>query len=713
MERLDMSGAGFSLAIDVGGTFTDVVLLERDSGALVFAKVLSTPDDPSRGSLIGSGEILARNGTHPEAVGEVVHATTVATNAVLERKGARTGLLTTKGFRDTLEIGRESRYDIYDLDLRLPEPLVPRERRLEVDERVSAEGEVLTNLDEAAATRAIKELVERHDVEALAICLINSIVFPDFERRLADIARRLYPNLAVSISHDVGGEIREYERTSTTVVDAYVKPMVRHYVGRMSEGLRDQGLTPRMAMMLSHGGIGSAVEVANSFPVRMIESGPAAGAMAAAYFARSALEVPNAIAFDMGGTTAKISVIQEGEPAITNAFEVGHVRRFKRGSGLPLQITAIELLEIGAGGGSIAHVNSLGLLNVGPRSAGAAPGPACYGLGGADPTVTDADLLLGYLDPAHFLGGDMTLDPELAREAAARKIATPLEMSVEDVAWGIHDVVNENMAAATRAHAAEKGIDLRDHAMIAFGGAGPVHAYAIARKLGLRRVLCPVGAGVASAIGCLTAPPAIDLVSAHEDILDGLDWTKVRAAYDEMRGRAAATLKDIIGDGADLSLRGSMDMRCQGQGYAITVSMPDGASLDETLVGPLSERFGQLYAEIHGHRPPDVPLEITNLRARLSREGAPISLVPALPPDQSVKRAAVKGRRPLYFPSCGGFVDGDIYDRYALSPGDGSQGPAVIEERETSVVIGPDARFVMDGMMNLIIDINGPGEARR
>lgn len=711
MERLDKAGAEFSLAIDVGGTFTDVVLLKRDSGALVFAKVLSTPDDPSRGSLIGSNEILVRNGIHPEVVGEVVHATTVATNAVLERKGARTGLLTTKGFRDTLEIGRESRYDIYDLDLRLPEPLVPGERRLEVDERVSAEGEVLTNLDEAAATRAIEELVERHDVQALAICLINSIVFPDFERRLADIAARLYPDLAISISHNVGGEIREYERTSTTVVDAYVKPMVRHYVGRMSEGLRAQGLTPCMAMMLSHGGIGSAVEVANSFPVRMIESGPAAGAMAAAYFARSALEVRNAIAFDMGGTTAKISVIQDGEPAITNAFEVGHVRRFKRGSGLPLQITAIELLEIGAGGGSIAHVNSLGLLNVGPRSAGAAPGPACYGLGGADPTVTDADLLLGYLDPAHFLGGDMPLDPELAREAVARKIATPLDMSVEEVAWGIHDVVNENMAAATRAHAAERGIDLRDHAMIAFGGAGPVHAYAIARKLGLRRALCPVGAGVASAIGCLTAPPAIDLVSAHEDTLDGLDWAKVRAAYDEMRGRAEATLKDIIGDGADLSLRGSMDMRCQGQGYAITVQMPVGVSLDQTLAGLLSERFEQLYTEIHGHRPPSVPLEITNLRARLSREGSPISLVPVLPPDRSAKRAAVKGRRPLYFPFVGGFVDGDIYDRYALAPGDGGQGPAVIEERETSVVLGPDARFKMDEMMNLIIDIDGPGEA--
>jgi N-methylhydantoinase A len=704
-----MAGQRFSLAIDVGGTFTDVVLLERDGGALVFAKVLSTPDDPSRGSLMGASEILERTRTRPEDVSEVVHATTVATNAVLERKGAKTGLLTTKGFRDTLEIGRESRYDIYDLDLRLPEPLVPSERRLEVEERVSAEGGVLVDLDEAEATRTIQELVERQGVEALAICLINSIVFPDFERRLAEIGQRLFPDLAISISHDVSGEIREYERTSTTVVDAYVKPMVRRYVGRMSDGLRDQGLTPRMAMMLSHGGIGSAVEVANSFPVRMIESGPAAGAMAAAYFARTALEAPNAIAFDMGGTTAKMSVIQGGEPAITNAFEVGHVRRFKRGSGFPLQIAAIELLEIGAGGGSIARVNALGLLNVGPRSAGAAPGPACYGLGGREPTVTDADLLLGYLDPNHFLGGDMALDPALAREAIIDKIATPLNMSVEDVAWGIHDVVNENMAAATRAHAAEKGIDLRDHGMIAFGGAGPVHAYAIARKLGLRRILCPVGAGVASAIGCLTAPPGIDLVSAHEDGLADLDWPKVRLAYDEMRGRAEATLKDLIGDADDLRLRGSMDMRCQGQGYSITVPMPGGLPLDETLVEPLSERFGQLYAEVYGHHPPGVPLEVVNLRARLSREGSPISLMSSTAPDRSSGRPTPKGRRALYFRSAGGFVDGDIIDRYGLSPGDAGRGPAVIEERETSVVIGPDAHFRMDEMMNLIIEIDETG----
>ena len=462
----------------------------------------------------------------------MIHATTVATNAVLERKGAKIGLLTTKGFRDTLEIGRESRYDIYDLNLQMPVPLVPKARRLEVAERISADGDVIVPLDEESAADAIAELVEKHGVEAVAICLLNGFAYPQHERRLAKIAQETFPDLVISVSHQVAGEIREYERTSTTTVDAYVKPMVRRYVGRLSDEMAELGLKPQVAMMLSHGGIGPARDVSESFPVRMIESGPAAGAIAAAHFARTTMHTPNAVAFDMGGTTAKISLIRNGEPAVTNAFEVGHVHRFKRGSGLPLQISAIELLEIGAGGGSIAHVNDLGLLNVGPHSASAAPGPACYGLGGEYPTVTDSDLLLGYLDPDHFLGGDMTLDPSLSRAAMSAQIGERLDMPVEQVAWGIHDLVNEKMAAATRAHAAESGIDLRRFNLIAFGGAvGP--RIAIANKLGMRRVLCPPVL-VLHPRSALVAPPAIDLVSAYEGELDRLDWALV-SRYDEMR----------------------------------------------------------------------------------------------------------------------------------------------------------------------------------
>jgi len=534
-----MSQPTFRLAIDVGGTFTDVVLIDDQRGKLWFAKVLSTPDDPSRGSLTGVAEILERTDTPPSAVRDVAHATTVATNAVLEGKGARTGLIATAGFRDVLEMGREARYDIYDLSIRMPPPLAPRRRRMEISERITFDGDILTPLDEAEVETTVRRLVEDEGIQSLAICLLHGYAHPDHELKTAAIAKRLFPNLSISVSSEVSAEIREYERVSTTVVDAYVKPLVQTYVGRLNAGLKALGTPLEASMMLSHGGIGTATDVAENHPVRMIESGPAAGAIAAAHFARRALIQPDAIAFDMGGTTAKISIIRNGEPELTHEFEVGHVHRFKRGSGYPLQISAIELLEIGAGGGSIAYVNDLGLLKVGPQSAGAAPGPVCYGQGGEHPTVTDADLVLGYLDPDHFLGGAMTLDVAAAKDALAKDVAAPLSMSVEQVAWGVHDIVNESMVAATRAHAAEKGVDLRNFAMIAFGGAGPVHAYALARKLGLKRLICPYGAGVASAIGCLAAPPAVDLVTPHFAPLASMDWTAVHDAFSQMRHSGA------------------------------------------------------------------------------------------------------------------------------------------------------------------------------
>ncbi len=693
-----------SLAIDVGGTFTDVTLLDRDTGRLHFAKVLTTPDDPSRGSIKGAGEILNRIDASPASVSEMIHATTVATNAVIERKGAKIGLLTTKGFRDTLEIGREARYDIYDLNLRMPEPLVPRARRLEVDERISADGEVLVPLDEKNAAKAIANLVEKHKIEALAICLLNGFAYPQHERHLVDIAQAIYPDLIISVSHQVAGEIREYERSSTTSVDAYVKPMVNRYVERLSDELARLGLEPQVAMMLSHGGVGPAREVSRSFPVRMIESGPAAGAIAAAHFARTALETPNAVAFDMGGTTAKISVIRDGEPAVTNAFEVAHVHRFKRGSGLPLQISAIELLEIGAGGGSIAHVNELGLLNVGPHSAGAVPGPACYGLGGEHPTITDADLLLGYLDPSHFLGGDMMLDPDLSRKAMMTQIGERLGMSVYQLAWGIHDLVNEKMAAATRAHAAENGIDLRRFSLIAFGGAGPVHAYAIARKLGMPQVLCPLGAGVASAIGCLVAPPSIDLVTAHEGELDHLDWSRISREYELMRDQGKVALGTLTDGDIGLNLQATFEMRCQGQGYSIMVPIGDNPTYGQAMAPLLTKRFNAQYNRIYGHLPPAVPLEVVSLKARIGQPRDAVELRTNGSPNLSPSRPE-KNRRVLRFTGDGETIEGVVYDRYALNAGYSGEGPAVIEERETSIVIGPDARFRIDPELNLIIEL--------
>ncbi|MCC7276436.1 MAG: hydantoinase/oxoprolinase family protein [Alphaproteobacteria bacterium] len=698
-----MATAPYRLAIDVGGTFTDVVVVDDRDASLRFGKVLSTPADPSEGSLAGATDTLARHAIAPGDVGEVIHATTVATNAVLERKGAATGLITTKGFRDALEMGRESRYDIYDLGLRLPEPLVPRQLRTEVDERLDHEGGVVRALDEATVAPAVRRLLDA-GVRAIAISLLHSYVNPAHERRLVELVRAAAPDVEISVSHEVAGEVREYERTSTVVVDAYVKPLVRRYVERLADGLGRAGLPAQPALMLSHGGVGSATEVVKRFPVRMIESGPAAGAIAAAFFARQALPGGDAIAFDMGGTTAKMSLILDGMPSVTHQYEVAHVHRFKHGSGIPLQISAIELLEIGAGGGSIAHLNDLGLLNVGPHSAGAVPGPACYGRGGDRPTVTDADLVLGYLDPGHFLGGEMKLDVAAARGAIDRTLAQPLGMAVDAVAWGIHDVVNESMAAAIRAHAAEKGVDLRRFGLVAFGGAGPLHAEAIARKLGVGRVVCPFGAGVASAIGCLVASPAADLVSSYAALLPAADWPEIGRRFAAMERDAGAMIAALVGEGAATVLHAAFEMRCEGQGYSVIVEAPLGAAVDAGLRPELESRFVAAYARVYGHRPPrGVALELVSLRARVEHPRPPREL--RLWRPATTGAAALKGRRRAYFPSAGGYVEAGVYDRYALPGGEWFQGPAIVEERETSTVVGPGARFHHDEAGHLVIEL--------
>ncbi len=698
-----MATAPYRLAIDVGGTFTDVVVVDDRDATLRFGKVLSTPADPSEGSLFGAIDTLSRHGFAPADVAEIIHATTVATNAVLERKGSVTGLITTKGFRDTLEMRRESRYDIYDLGLRLPAPLVPRALRLEVDERVDHRGQIVIPLDEAGVAPAVERLLAA-GVRAIAISLLHSYANPAHERRLVELVRELAPEVEISVSHDVAGEIREFERTSTVVVDAYVKPLVRRYIERLAEGLGKAGLPARPALMLSHGGVGQATEVANRFPVRMIESGPAAGAIAAAYFARQALPDADAIAFDMGGTTAKMSLVLGGAPTVTHQYEVAHVHRFKHGSGIPLQISAIELLEIGAGGGSIAHLNDLGLLNVGPHSAGAMPGPACYGRGGDRPTVTDADLVLGYLDAGHFLGGEMKLDVQASRAAIERQLAQPLAMPVESVAWGIHDVVNESMAAAIRAHAAEKGVDLRRFGLIAFGGAGPLHAEAIARKLGVRRVVCPFGAGVASAIGCLVASPAVDLVSAYSALLPSADWALIDERFTAMGRDAGTMIAALVGAGAQTLLHAAFEMRCEGQGYSVIVEAPLGSTLDAGLQPELERRFVAAYAQVYGHRPPaGVALELVNLRARVEHPRPLRDLTLWRPASEA--GAAVKGERQMYFQATGGYVTAKVYDRYALPAGEWFDGPAVVEERETTTVVGPGARFRHDAHGHLIIEL--------
>ena len=696
----------FRIAIDVGGTFTDVVIVNDVDGSLRFAKVLSTVQDPSLGSLEGAQQCLQRNGLVASDVSEVIHATTVATNAVLERNGSVTGLITTRGFRDTLEIRRESRYDIYDFNLQLHEPLVPRNLRFEVDERLDHEGNVVVALDESGIQFIVDKLLE-NKVSAIAICLLHSHVNPIHERRLVELLKEMAPGIEISVSHEVSAEVREFERTSTVVVDAYVKPLVRSYIERLASGLGRLGLPDKPALMLSHGGIGSALEIVNRHPVRMIESGPAAGAIAAAYFARQIMSKADAVAFDMGGTTAKISLIQNGMPSVTHEYEVAHVHRFEKGSGIPLQISAIELLEIGAGGGSIAHLNDLGLLNVGPRSAGAMPGPACYGCGGLQPTVTDADLVLGYLDPVHFLGGEMQLNVSASRSALENNLGKKLGLSVEAVAWGIHDIVNESMTAGIRAHAAERGVDLRRFGLIAFGGAGPLHAYAIARKLGIKQVICPFGAGVASAIGCLVATPAADMVTAYAANLKFADWPLITKRFEEMASSARAMIQALIGIGAVTVLRPFIEMRCEGQGYSVIVQVPEekfGAFLEDEL----EQLFYQAYEEMYGHQPPKgVSLEIVNLRARIEHPRKTQDLKrPTSEASNQEQSTAIKGTRQVYFEAASGYLSTHVYDRYLLPFDVWLDGPAIVEENETSIVVGPDARFRQESLGHIVIAID-------
>jgi N-methylhydantoinase A len=524
------------LGVDVGGTFTDFVAFDGDRVAVF--KHLTTPRDPSVGVVNGARRISEDGELALSDLDRIIHGTTLVANSLIERRGSRTAMVTTRGFRDIVEIAREARYDIYDLALDRPEPLVPRPLRFELDERVGADGTVLRALDEGKAQSLIRELISL-GVQSVAVCFLHSYVNPSNERRFADIAARESDELDVTLSSDVAPEWREFERGSTTCANAFVRPLVRRYLRNLDADLSRLDASDRLYVVLSHGGI-TSWEVASRRPIELVESGPAGGVMAAAYFGRRA-GFEDVIAFDMGGTTTKISLIERGEPVRVSELEVARASRFKRGSGLPLKVPAIELIEIGAGGGSIAHGDSLGLLKVGPQSAGADPGAASYGRGGTSPTVTDADLLLGFLNPDYFLGGDMRLDVEAAREAVST-LARQLGLGVDECARGIFDIVNRQMALAMQTHVAERGSDPRRFALLASGGAGPVHAYEVARHLGIKTVVCPPIAGVASALGFLVSPFAIDLSRTYRGEIGKLDWGAVTSLYEEMEADARSLL---------------------------------------------------------------------------------------------------------------------------------------------------------------------------
>ncbi len=686
-----------SLGIDIGGTFTDIVVFDPGQARVAIWKESTTPDDPARGVVTGIRRVLARDGVAASDIGRVVHATTLFTNALIERKGARTGLVTTAGFRDVLEIGRERKYELYDIFIEMPEPLVPRPLRREVPERIGPDGAVEIPLDVPALLREVDELVAA-GITSLAIVFLHAYANPVHERAAAAAIAERHPRLSLSVSSDIAPEIREYPRASTTVANAYVKPLAEVYLDRLERQLREIGIDAPFFLMLSNGGLTHAEE-AKRVPVQLLESGPAAGALAGAWFGRNAGE-DRVLAFDMGGTTAKLSMVDGGEPLVAYGFEAARERRFMKGSGLPIQIPTIELIEIGAGGGSIAHPDQLGLLKVGPQSSGAEPGPACYGRGGDAPTVTDADLLLGYLNADFFLGGEMRIDSEAARAAMARLAA---ELGVDEVraAWGIHDIVNENMAGAARVHITEHGKEPRDYALLATGGAAPVHAYHVARKLGLRRLICPPAAGVGSTIGLLMAPARVDRVASLLARVDAVDWDAVERTLRRLEDEALTVLTETNADLDRRTVRRSADMRYVGQGSEITVALPEGPYTAATRPVVVAA-YEELYRRLFARTPPDVTIQFVSLRVSVA---APVPGAEFALSGRSAAGDARKGSRRVWFPEAGDFVDTPVYDRYAVAVGAVIAGPAVFEENESTLIIGPGARCEARPDGSLVVDL--------
>ena len=699
------SSQRFRLGFDIGGTFTDFVLLDAETGGIVLHKCLTTPHDPAEGALSGIRAITAQAGITPARLSEVLHGTTLVTNALIERRGAMTGLLTTRGFRDVLELGTEQRYDIYDLFLRFPDPIVPRRRRLEISERVTHDGHAIMPLD-AAEVRAAGAQLVAEGCTAIAICFLHAYANSGHEMAAAAVLRASFPNLSVSLSSEVAPQIREYERCVTTCANAFVQPLMDRYLGRLITELEALGFAGTLRLMQSDGGL-CAPEVARAFPIRLLESGPAGGALATVLFARAA-GLPDALAFDMGGTTAKACLIEGGRAEVAPMMEAARVHRFKRGSGLPIRAPVVDMIEIGAGGGSIARVDETGLIKVGPHSAGADPGPACYGRGGSQATVTDANLLLGYYDPGFFLGGAMSLDRDAA-QAALTRLGEALGLPAIEAAWGVHAVVSEAMAGAVRVHLVEKGRDPRRYAMVAFGGAGPAHAARVARILGISQVLVPPASGAASALGFLAAPLAFE---ASRSLIAPLgataDWSAIGAALEALEADGRRRLHSAgIADEAMRVERGA-EMRLIGQLHQIMVPLPDGA-MGPARLAEIREQFVETYQRLYTRRVADAEIELLSLRVRV------VSPEPQVAISGSVSGGtgaglALKGSRPAWFD--GAFHDTSVYDRYRLKPGESVRGPAIIEEREATTIIAPGDTLAVDAVLNLRITVGAAAKVR-
>jgi len=688
------------VAFDIGGTFTDFVLHDEgegggsDGGRTHVLKISSTPDDPGVAVMAGLQQLLAQAGIGGDAIDGVLHATTVATNAVLERKGAATGLITTKGFRDVLIIGRQKRYETYDLYMEKPEPLVPRRHIAEVAERMDHGGAVVMPLDMASVDHAIDSL-RTAGAETIAVSLLHAYANPTHEQAIRARIKARFPALPVSLSSEISPKFREYERTNTAVANAYVMPIVERYMDRLEGALKQRGFTRTLMVMQSSGGLVTPA-IAKEFPIRIIESGPAAGVLMGGIVG-TAEGWEHVITFDMGGTTAKLGAVDEGSPAIMPTFEIGHVR-YKKGSGLPINVPAVELLEIGAGGGSIARADR-GMIAVGPESAGAEPGPVCYDQGGGHPTITDANLILGYINPDWFNSGAMTLNREAAAIAIMAHIGEPLGLELGEAAWGIHLVATMNMENALRVVSVERGRDPRRHAMVAFGGAGPLHAARLARAIGIPQVIVPQGAGVGSAIGLLRAAPRIDVSITRVMLLDDNVGGAIAEIYGELETRARAELDQMAAGSAPLWSRQGY-MRYAGQGFEVQVELPNGA-IGADFGAAAKAAFNQAYLQKHKFLDPEARIEAVDW-----------SLAATLPQaqgDADMRLPQTAGRAPhgraVWFPEMGGYTDTRIIERQILGEGETIHGPAIVEDPDSTAVILPGDVGRLSGNGHLIIDI--------
>lgn len=707
----DSSDARFRIGVDIGGTFTDGTLVDSTSGQVTTSKVLSTPADPASGFISAVEKLLDLDASvSPDDIEHVVHATTVATNAIIEGKTAKTAFVTTEGFRDMLEIARQIRPSLYDLQFEKPPPLVPRQLCFEVPERLDAKGEVVTPLDETALAKVVERIVES-EVEAVAVCLLHSYRNPDHEQRIGKAIAARLPNVIISLSSDVVPEFREYLRASTTVINSAVAPIVSTYLASITEKLHAANITSELLVMQSSGGVYPAAAASDN-PVFMVESGPAAGAVAAASLG-TALGQPNVISFDMGGTTAKASLIRNGQPSITKDYSVGGAAQagtgaFGGASGYPIRTPVVDLVEIGAGGGSIAWVDTGGALRVGPHSAGADPGPVCYGLGGKEPTITDANLVLGRLDPAYFAGGEMSLDLEVAREAIRVNCAEPLGLSTEEAAHGIVEIANTAMVNALRLVSVQRGHDPRDFMLVAFGGAGPAHAVRLAEQAGIPRVLIPLGPGTASALGLLVTDVRMEGSATLIVRSDEIDVSLISSEFARLEKAGRDAHRIAASASGEPEFERAVEMRYWGQSFELSVPSPAGSVIDQAWLDELTESFHGAHETAYGFRATDEPVELVNLRlttvGKISRPQ-----MRKLDNADSDATVALKGNRPVYFAENSGgkgIIQSPVFDRSKLPAGAILNGPAIIEEPDCTTVIHPKWNVTVDDFGNLGIEQN-------